>query len=403
MKGFLMRQLHLCISLLLTLTMASLPGFADESTATKRQGLRALIERFDDNGNGKLDPPERAAAMAFVKETRRDAGMAPLPQTVFPGTTNLYKLAPERLPLREVDSYMLRDDARDKDIPLRITFPQNDGPYPVVILCHGALGSKDGYTPLAEHWATHGYVVIRPTFGDSISLMNPEEKQAVRSIVDLVNSSRVKLQWDQRPRDVSHVIDSLDALEKNVEGLAGKIDHERIAVAGHSYGAHTTMLLSGMRLFAFGKEMASFRDERIDAFVAISPQGTGASITTQSYKTMTGPMLMITGNNDASPMRGQENKAGPWRKEAFEHCNADDAYLLWIDGAYHGFGGITGTQAFPTAGPVAPDHVFYVKSTALAFFDCYLRDDAGAKQYLQGNQLTRESKGKATLTVKNAK
>jgi predicted dienelactone hydrolase len=163
-------------------------------------------------------------------------------------------------------TYELRDTQRDKVIPLRITWPKADGPHPLIVFCHGALGSKDGGDPMANHWASHGYVVIRPTFGDSISLMSDEQKKHVRSIIGLLNSPHVGKQWDQRPKDVKRVLNSLSSLEKNVEGLAGKIDAKRIAVAGHSYGAHTTMLLSGMQLEhkLLGK-FETFGDKRIKA------------------------------------------------------------------------------------------------------------------------------------------
>lgn len=208
-------------------------------------------------------------------------------------------------------------------------------------------------------------------------------------------------QWDDRPRDVKFILDSLDVIEQEVDGLSGRIDRERVGVAGHSFGAHTTMMLSGLQLRHPRLEhVENFHDERIDAAIAISPQGPGQSITRDSYTQMVGPMLMITGDHDGTPIKGREDKAGAWRRKAFEYAPAGDMYLLWIDGAHHGFGGINGEMNWPGAGPIAPDHVLFVKSTTLALFDAFLRDDDDAKAYLNSDQLAKETDGKATLTAK---
>jgi len=374
---------------------------AQDEPADRRARLRQFIERFDDDGDGRLSASERAAMRKFLQELRGRIDHEPIPQTVFPGKTDLYKLADGPHEIAVVETYMLRDAKRDKQIPLRLTFPRAEGKYPLIVFCHGAMGSKDAGQPLATFWASHGYVVIQPTFGDSISLMTAQEKSKVRSLIELVNSPRVMEHWDDRPRDVKHVLDSLHVVQRDIDGLAGKIDAQRIAVAGHSFGAHTTMLLAGLTLRAPGVDRTiTFRDDRIQVSVMISPQGTGKSITPESYTTMQGPILMITGDHDGSPIRGQENHAGEWRKQAFDHAPPGDKYLLWIDGAYHGFGGINGSARFPGAGPVAPDHVYFVKSTALAMFDAYLRGDAAAKAYLASDKLATVTEGKAKLAAK---
>ncbi len=371
-----------------------------EDPAGQKARRQRLIERFDRNGDGQLSAEERKALREFLVRFRGKQHK-PIPQTVFPGKTDLYKLADGAADLTVVETYMLADARRDRQIPLRITIPAGKGPSPLILFCHGALGSKDGAQPLAKYWASHGYVVIQPTFGDSISLMSEAEKRQFDSPVELVNAPRTLEHWDDRPRDVSCVIDSLDRLQREIEPLAGRIDADRIAVAGHSFGAHTSMLLAGLRLEPpSGLPAPDFRDPRIDAAVLISPQGPGKSIRASSYKAMQGPLLMITGDNDGSPIKGQTDKGGAWRREAFDHARPGDRYLLWIQGAYHGFGGINGPRRGPNSGPVAPDHVFYVKSTALAFFDAYLRSDAAAKAYLRGDRVDRVTKGKAKLTAK---
>lgn len=54
---------------------------------------------------------------------------------------------------------------------------------------------------------------------------------------------RTPLIWRIRVDDLKRTLDQLDLLESSVPGLAGRLDHTRIAVAGHSWGAQTASML----------------------------------------------------------------------------------------------------------------------------------------------------------------
>jgi len=147
------------------------PAWGQDNDRSSRR--ERLIQRFDTDGDGRLDREERRRARAFVKQLRqRHRENEAIPQTVVPGTTDLYKLKTGPYTVESRQSFELRDPRRDKIIPLRITWPNARGPHPLIVFCHGALGSKDAGQPLVQHWASHGYVVIQPTFGDSMSLMS---------------------------------------------------------------------------------------------------------------------------------------------------------------------------------------------------------------------------------------
>ena len=54
-----------------------------------------------------------------------------------------------------------QDSARDRSVPVKIYYPEKGtGPFPVVLFSHGLGGSRNGYSYLGEHWASHGYVSV---------------------------------------------------------------------------------------------------------------------------------------------------------------------------------------------------------------------------------------------------
>ncbi len=283
--------------------------------------------------------------------------------------------------VQEVTELIVKPGGGERDVPVRVTYPVGPGPFGVIVFCHGALGSKDGYQPLADFWAGNGFVVIRPTFGDSLTLMPASEREQYRSAGELVSSKHVTSQWRQRTEDVTHVIDKLGWISEQVPALKGKVDTARLAVVGHSYGAHTTMLLAGMELKA-GLKTVEMPDSRPRAYVAISPPGTGAAVRADCFDKIKKPVLMITGDNDGSPMPGMDKQKGLWRKEAFDNSPTGDRYLLWIDGAQHNFGGIAGPgQRWAGAGPDNARQVRLVAQETLEFLKQFVLEQKGKPDF----------------------
>ena len=197
------------------------------------------------------------------------------------------------------------------------------------------------------------------------------------------------------------ILDALDELQKNVDGLAGRIDEDRIGVGGHSFGAHTSQLIGGVKLRnPVTKQFQDFSDPRPQAVLLISPQGTGESLVPQSWKSLERPALVITGTNDKSPRNG---KGHLWRKEIFDHAPEGDRYLLMIDDAHHGFGGITGKRRFPGSGPASESHVNYVKSASTAFWDLFLKEANDAAPWLRTHQFSEATDGAAEMSSKYGK
>lgn len=280
---------------------------------------------------------------------------------------------------------------RKRGLEVRVTYPQGGEKLPVFVFSHGAFGSGRAYEPLASYIASHGYVVLQPTHADS---MRYGRLPMLKNPMSFAN-------WEERPAEVSYLIDSLGLVVEQVPALAKVMDPETIAVGGHSFGAHTAQLVAGMtvrRPFNYSNDKRrSMTDMRPKAFVIISPQGTGHIIDEKSYETLKRPALFVTGSNDKSPVN---DKTYDWRLEAYRFAAPGDKYLLFIDGAHHNFGGISGRGGWAGAGPENADTLNTVRTTVLAFLDAYIKNDAGARAWLDGGDLRKSSHGLAQITSK---
>jgi len=288
----------------------------------------------------------------------------------------VYGLAAGPYAVQSAICTLARAQPKAADLSVRVTWPRLDkvakrekGPrFPVIVFSHGMYGNKQAYDPLIRHWASHGYVCIQTDHPDSLVHGVQPREEAQRA-------------WRERPRQVSFLIESLGKLEACVPGLKGRVDRERIGVGGHSFGAHTSLLIGGATIRgAWGGRGLSFRDERVRCVLLLSPQGIGGGLSEESFATLKVPFLLVTGSKDASPFDPEQ--VGEWRTAAFRFAPADPRYLVYIDGAHHGFGGITGGKAWRGSGPSNEDHVRIVRATSLAFWDARLKQLPAARKYL---------------------
>jgi predicted dienelactone hydrolase len=107
------------------------------------------------------------------------------------------------------------------------------GRHPLVIWSHGRSGTRSSYSMLCEGLAARGYVVIAPDHpGDTLG-----DWLLGAAVDDATNET-------QRVDDVRFVIDAALGQRPGLD-LIPLVDANRIAVAGHSYGAYTAFALAG--------------------------------------------------------------------------------------------------------------------------------------------------------------
>lgn len=275
--------------------------------------------------------------------------------------------------------------ARPGEDPLQVraTWPEGEGDLPVIVLSHGMGGSRDGYAPIAQHWAAHGYLVVQPTHPDSLALRSPREKLALlRGREAFVRDPDNLSAWDERPAEVSLVLDTLGKPPGDLAWLAragldpSRIDLEHVGIAGHSFGAHTAMLCGGLAVRVVGSK---HREPRADAILLMSPQGSGPGVPKEGFAAIDRPTLVVTGSEDRSVRTGQ----GPeWRLEAWEGLTVPDRWLLWLDGAHHDLGGLS--ARLPASGDA--DLLEAVLEVTTTFWDATLRSDPAARRKLDAGE-----------------
>lgn len=223
-----------------------------------------------------------------------------------------------------------------------------DGTFPLVVFSHGWTASGPAYERRIQEWARAGYIVAAPTFPLSSG------------------GGGVLRDYRNQPADVSFVIDELLALPDD-DPLAGHVDGDAIAAAGHSLGAITTI---GVGL------NSCCDDERLDAAVELS--GTRLPFPDGDFDDLTQvPFLAVHGAKDGVvPVSGSDTlfADAPGPAAYLRLAEGDHAAYLFADGAF-------------------------IDSVVLAFLDLLLRDDSEAFEDVP--ELVEEHGG-ATFEVKPA-
>lgn len=336
-----------------------------------------------------------------------------------------YHLAPGPYKVTTVELLTLTDEARAKELRVKVRVPTFKGEeppiakpdahhdaktFPLVLFSHGLGGSKDAFGELCDHLATHGYVVISPSHADSIAERTREGERVTRENAFDIRQMTPKAKW-ARVADMTFILDSLDVIESKVDALrkpdgTGRIDRDRIAAAGHSAGALTTQLLGGMKSRdPENTGGAAKHDARIKAAVVISGQGVnGLGIREGAWDEVSIPWLVITGSLDTVSISKEtpQTRRHPYEKARGKEKGGPPVYLLWIEGATHAsYQGKTGARV-RGENPSTDIHVIYdcTRSATLAFLDAHIKKEAQAEAFLTNEKFQSLSDGAATLEAK---
>ena len=277
--------------------------------------------------------------------------------------------------------------------------PRTDGgPFPLVIISHGYPGNRYLMSHLGENLASKGYVAVSIDHKDSTY----DDQKAFAST--LYN----------RPFDQLFVLAEIARLGKAGSGsfLAGIVDAAQTGIVGYSMGGYGVVNVIGGGYSTASETLAvappnrmlaergavnptyqQGRDPRIKAAIAIAPWGmVGGFWDAEGLKGIRTPVLFVAGSVD--DVAGYEKGT----KAMYQQAVNADRYLLTFVNANHNAGAPipapAETYAYSETLKSYPfmhyaDAVWdttrmnnILDHFATAYFDLYLKNDAGRKSYL---------------------
>jgi len=287
-----------------------------------------------------------------------------------------------------------------RSLPLVARIPALAGPLPVVIWSHGGGfpgGGEQESVQWGETFAAHGYVVIHIGHAP-LGSGGPQKLCELSSVptaecVPSDDEDSNGLIAIGKAYDIKAVLDDLPRLSQiSVDNGGPSLDLDRVAVAGWSGGSRGPMVLMGAEVRPTpGAPLYTNPDARPKAAIFMSPAGAGFggwfdTGTENSWDAMRGPTFGATGTNDVKP--NKLDLTGAVRREYFVAQPADDERWLLYSNLEVGVGG-HGTYNLGDldASDARLKRLSQaIASTARAFLDASLKDDAAARAWLDSNK-----------------
>jgi predicted dienelactone hydrolase len=274
--------------------------------------------------------------------------------------------------------FTVQDATRNRALPIRVYLPAASKAAPVVLFSHGLGGSRENNPYLGRHWSARGYAVVfvqHPGSDESVW-----KGQGPARIPMAMKEAASVQNFILRAADIPAVLDQLTLWHADeAHALRGRLDLTRVGMSGHSFGAVTTQAVSG-QAFPIGR---SLTDPRIKAAVMMSPSVPAAGSAERAFGGVTLPWLLMTGTKDVARIGGI-TLGGELvsRLGVYPALPLGDKYELVLKDAEHG---AFGERALPGEGRQQnPNHHRSILALSTAFWDAFLKGDAEAKAWLNG-------------------
>ncbi|MBX7244774.1 MAG: hypothetical protein K1X53_04705 [Candidatus Sumerlaeaceae bacterium] len=288
-----------------------------------------------------------------------------------------------------------QDTKRNRTVPIRITYGEGvTSTQPVVLFSHGLGGNRDAGSLWAEHWASHGFLVVH--------LQHPGSDESLWKGLDAgerldgLRSGMTPAQLIARVEDVNFVLAELVSRQRAGEKVLARAELRHIGMAGHSFGAQTTQAVAGQK-FPIPLPVGPRPGEtRIVAAIAFSPNARSSANLDRQFGSITMPFLSLTGTKDEVP--SLTNQPASDRLLPYQHMPAGGKILVNFEGADHMVlgGHNLRREATPLDKTIQED----VKVLTLAFWEAYLKDNAMAKSYLSDGSASKRLRTKAEYSSK---
>jgi hypothetical protein len=270
---------------------------------------------------------------------------------------------------------------------LRVVYPDGEGPWPLIVFSHGTFSSNEMFAPIAEHWASWGYVVLLPNHLDAnrgfALRSNDDAQRLVRSRVD----------------DMIFVLDSVDEIQAAVPGIKDRLALPPYVAGGHSIGSYVAMLVSGTRTRnpETGRT-TGLSDKRFGAVVLSSDPGNMALMPDDLWLGASVPALVASGSEDYGLMGDGRIKAD-YQNEVLANAAAPTGqrYRLIIEELDHYFGGLVHRK--PKDAKPDPEGLKIFNAVSTAFMEAYIKHDQSARDSLTETNLPAITAGRAVIEV----
>lgn len=261
------------------------------------------------------------------------------------------------------------DPARSRPVPARLYWPMKTAykkTVPLVVFSHGMGGGRQGYSYLGKHWSTHGVASLHVQHvGSDAELW----KGNPFGLIDRLQGAAQEDEALARTTDVSFALDQLLSAETGHYSAA--IDHQRIVIAGHSYGANTALLKVGAQVVREGKTIDCL-DSRFRAGIIISaPPFYGESDLKAVLSKISVPTIHITSTDDEINIPGYYSDTEDRLKLFNAISDPNKLLVVYRDGSHSMFtdrpftGGLSLNSKVKTA----------TADLTLAYFDLIFKGD----------------------------
>ncbi|RVU35628.1 acetylhydrolase [Rheinheimera riviphila] len=304
-------------------------------------------------------------------------------QLNLPSVQYATELNSQWLDLVQSDELEWFDDARQRAVPVLYYAPKqrddvqaSSDKLPLIVFSHGLGGSRDRYAYLGKYWASQGFASLHV--------------QHVGSDRQIWRGSRLTLPFRLMAaagddEALARVADVKFALTTLLESdRSAQIDQTKIVMAGHSYGANTSMLLVGAKVER-SAALPPLRDPRFSAALLISapPFYDGAPLAAV-LSSVTVPTLHITNTMDEIEVPGYHSAPSD-RIDLYQAMGGSYKVLAVFHGGNHNI--FSGRRQRPELGVQAQVLQAATQSLSGAFLKgLFLQDAQQLRQWQQQHQ-----------------
>lgn len=271
------------------------------------------------------------------------------------------------------------DAKRGRPVPVKIYAPKGlSGEAPLVLFSHGLGGTRDGGAMWGEHWASHGFVSVHLQHKGSDDAVWMPEKGNMAGVTRAMKGAMTPANLVLRVGDVRFALDEIERRKSAGEAPFKSVDPARIGLAGHSFGAQTTLAASGQRFISPRGTEPMTKEPRLKAAIAMSPNARNKNQLEQQFGELRIPVLFLTGTADGSVL-GDGTKPED-RLLPFQYAPGPGKALAVLEGADHMIfnGHQLRRKETPRDAVIQRD----VKALTLAFWEANLNGDRSARAWL---------------------